>query len=723
MARTEYHRKYYHKRVKKEKKKQLLAANPYYNQYKKAETFIVVNDNDPDLSPITIYLPPCPDEKTITGWGLPASEQIFQRPEIPKKLIELQKRCSTIKQCIEAIRKDREYYQEEIAFIHQEWERRRHGYWFYNNGRPTFIAGAHYFYLCYWWLGAKRPDYRSRDRKFFLFAMMCLLDPYCAGFNYPKFRREGATSKTACLIYWLTSQERNVHAGIQSKDEQSAAEVFIRHITPSHKKMAFWFKPITRGKTEAQSSLNFSPVGSNITKGGVELMPEDSLESFIDYGSSTEGLYDGQKLRLHYGDESGKTKEANVYDRHLIVKPAISEGNTYIGMMINTSTVGEMTKGGGENFRNLCKHSMYHDRGENNETRTGLYNLFIPASEGFDLVNKATGKHFIDKFGNTDIKAVEEYLSKNREEKLAKGDIDAYSEEVRQFPLRFSECFRTAAGACKFNPEVLNKRIEEFRFGNPFLVRGNFFWKDGVKDSEVIWLPSENGKFSISWLPERAQANQMILRDGIKTPANKHLSVAGGDPFKFNIVKGKKSEVSDGGGAVFRKFDPSIDDANGDKARWKTNKFCCTYSNRPRTKDEYGEDMLMMCIFYGCEMYPEINVDFLWDYFERRGYGGYLYYQTDLKTKRKSKTPGAHTSVNIQESIFGEFSNYIEQYGRYEYHTEILKQCLEIQDDMNPYDLFVASGYALLGAKRQEIPKPDVVVAPSYHRKYKYKAR
>ena len=32
-------------------------------------------------------------------------------------------------------------------FIEQEFERRRNGVWFYNNGVPTYITGRHYMFL------------------------------------------------------------------------------------------------------------------------------------------------------------------------------------------------------------------------------------------------------------------------------------------------------------------------------------------------------------------------------------------------------------------------------------------------------------------------------------------------------------------------------------------------------------------------------------------------
>ena len=42
---------------------------------------------------------------------------------------------------------------------------------FFNNGKPTYITGWHYFNLNFWTMDAKenRPAYRDRDRKEFIF--------------------------------------------------------------------------------------------------------------------------------------------------------------------------------------------------------------------------------------------------------------------------------------------------------------------------------------------------------------------------------------------------------------------------------------------------------------------------------------------------------------------------------------------------------------------------
>ena len=34
------------------------------------------------------------------------------------------------------------------------------------------------------------------------------------------------------------------------------------------------------------------------------------------------------------------------------------------------------------------------------------------------------------------------------------------------------------------------------------VVTGNFIWKDGVQDTEVVFSPDPRGKFNVSWLPK-----------------------------------------------------------------------------------------------------------------------------------------------------------------------------------------------------------------------------
>ena len=128
-------------------------------------------------------------------------------------------------------------------------------------------------------------------------------------------------------------------------------------------------------------------------------------------------------------------------------------------------------------------------------------------------------------------------------------------------------------------------------------------------------------------------------------------------------------------------------------------KFVCTYNNRIGSKYDYAEDMLMMCVYYGVEMFPEINVDLIWDYFEQRAYAAFLLYRVDPKSFQQQKTPGANTNEKIKQDIFGEYMTFIEFEADEENHIELLEECRDIEgpEDMPNYDLFTAGGYALLG--------------------------
>jgi hypothetical protein len=43
-------------------------------------------------------------------------------------------------------------------------------------------------------------------------------------------------------------------------------------------------------------------------------------------------------------------------------------------------------------------------------------------------------------------------------------------------------------------------------FPNP-VVQGNFVWRDGQKDTEVIFKPDKTGRFYVSWLPPKNLRN------------------------------------------------------------------------------------------------------------------------------------------------------------------------------------------------------------------------
>jgi len=681
--------------------------------YQPADSYIIFNDGDPDLVPIQYKLPDPPALELIDGYGLPPEQQKWVHKPMPPKLVDLQNNIAlTASQKVRHLEEYQHYYQDELKFILTEWERRISGYWLFIKGKPYYISGDNYFYLQWWPIEGKPVQFRMRDRKWWLFAEMCDRDKNVFGFNYPKHRREGATTRVSCKRFLTASSHKYARCGVQSKDEDHAKEVhkvFINDIFKYH--IPFWYAPITDGNLLNEKSIRFFTPD---IKSHPDYKSKESLQSIIDFRNSGEKAYDGVKLKFLHNDECGKTTEANIKTRWEIQRQCLSEGSRIIGKVINTSTVDEMDKGGGRVFKNLCDQSHYHNRDGAGRTVSGLYNFFMPASEGFegDYVDEyGNSIPFIDEYGfdrvdSDGVLMAYKYHKAKQEGYRQLGDVEGLIEYTRQFPLCWKDCWRRTAKECNFDLAIIDARLDYYN-DHPDTTdyqRGYFMWLNNVRDGEVIWIPDKDGKFTISYLFEDPRlANSFIYDDGVKKPGNANRFVAGGDPYKFRETRGGKK--SNGGGAVFMYYDSHLD-ATRDISDWSSNRFVCTYNYRPKEKNLYGEDMLMMCHYFGCQMFPEINVDFLWDYFENRGYGAYLLYPVDPHTGKVSRTPGSQTGEKMKEEIFREYQHYILKHGARDRHPELLEQCREIEDDMGDFDLFAAGGYALVAAKNSAFRLP-----------------
>lgn len=675
-------------------------------KYIDADEVLTVNDNDPDLQPIHIPLPPQPRHQDIDGYGLPPEDQFWKPIPLPPKLLKLQRSKTTLRQKIEKVNQNPLAFKNEIQFIKDQWYKRIHGHWFFNNGKATYITGDHYFYLNSWHLDTGLPAYRSRDRKFYLFAKFCDEDPFCYGFCYPKFRREGATFKTKAWEANYMMRTSNAHSGMQSMNDDSAKTLFQHKLIEPWRKLPFFFQPVHDGTSNPKSGLYFQAPAYKQTEDNMDkdLLHVDALDSSMSFSNSGVKAYDGWKLHRYHDDECGKVEECDVYERWRVVRPCLNnikvmDGVPVIGKSIHTSTVGEMSRGGGRNFKVMCDDSMYDKRDpKTKRTKSWLYLLFIPSSEGYEGVNPETGKSLIDKYGNSDVELNKNIILNLRAGYEKDNNYEALADIYREAPLTYRECWRQASKAQNFNTIILQTRIDQLNEKNIDKVRGNFKWVDNVKDTMVEWEPDPTGRFYCSYFFENpGDSNKFYVDGAMKFPGHTSRFIAGADPFRFKETLNRKK--SSGAGAVFYKYDYVID-ANSDISKWKSNRFVCTYCFRPRDKHEYGEDMIKMCVYFGCEMNPEINVDFIWDYFQERGYGGYLFFRRDRKTGLTIATPGQTTTDKVKEAIFNEYMTYIQKHGMREVHDELLQQCLEIENDMTDFDLFVAGGYALLGAMK-----------------------
>ena len=89
-------------------------------------------------------------------------EQYWEREDIPNELGKIQ----SIFQWNE---KPSEFKSRYVDMIEKEFDYRDEGYWFMNNGTPTYITGSHYMYLQWTSIDVGYPDFREANRLLYIF--------------------------------------------------------------------------------------------------------------------------------------------------------------------------------------------------------------------------------------------------------------------------------------------------------------------------------------------------------------------------------------------------------------------------------------------------------------------------------------------------------------------------------------------------------------------------
>jgi len=661
---------------------------------------------------LAIALPEVP--KDVERRSSSPSEQYWERRQLPKELTRIQ----SIFQWNDM---PSEFKSRWVGYVEREFDYRELGYWFMNNGVPTYITGSHYMYLQWSSIDVGYPDYREANRILWLFWEACKADHRCFGMVYLKIRRSGFSFMSASESVNVGTISKNARVGVLSKTGPDAKKMFTDKIVPINSKLPFFFRPIMDGMDKPKTELAYRIPASKITRKNMTTVNDDDvidgLNTTIDWKNTDDNSYDGEKLKLLVHDESGKWLKPNSIENNWrVTKTCLRIGSKIIGKCMMGSTCNALAKGG-SNFKDLYYDSNVHTRNGNGQTKSGLYSLFIPMEWNME--------GFIDRYGMPVLRKPETFVMGVDGEKITNGaidyweaevdslknDADALNEYYRQFPRTESHAFRDESKTALFSLTKIYQQIDfnESRIEAQHLTRGSFSWRGGKADSEVIFTPDQRGRFLVSWFPPAGYQNRMIVRNGMKYPANEHMGSFGCDSYDISAVTdGRGSNGSLHGMTKFHMDEGPI------------NHFFLEYIARPQTAEIFFEDVLMALVFYGMPVLAENNKPRLLYHLKNRGYRGYSMNRPDKPIAKLSVTERElggipNSSEDVRQAHAAAIESYIEQYvgfdlsGKYRDPAEIgdmpFMRTLEdwAKFDINnrtKYDASISSGLAIMANQK-----------------------
>jgi len=624
-------------------------------------------------------------------------------------------------------------------YIDEEFKRRDEGFWFMNNGKPTYITGSHYMYLQWSKIDVGAPDFREANRLFFIFWEACKADKRCYGMCYLKNRRSGFSFMSSAETVNLATISSDSRYGILSKSGADAKKMFTDKVVPISVNYPFFFKPIQDGMDRPKSELAYRVPASKFTRKKITANEKQEdlvgLDTTIDWKNTGDNSYDGEKLNLLVHDESGKWERPdNILNNWRVTKTCLRLGARVVGKCMMGSTSNALDKGG-NNFKKLYYDSDVTKRNRNGQTKSGLYSFFIPMEWNYEGFIDEYGQPVFDSPDNDvfgpdgeliDYGIVDHW---NNEAEGLKNDQDALNEFYRQFPRTEEHAFRDEAKNSIFNLVKIYEQVDyNDGIGSQANVSvGNFQWVNGVKDTQVIFYPDPKGRFNISWVPPSHLQNRIIVKNGIKYPGNDHVGAFGCDSYDISgTVDGRGSN-----GALHGLTKFSMEDA-------PPNHMFLEYIARPQTAEIFFEDVLMALVFYGMPLLAENNKPRLLYHLRRRGYRGYSMNRPDKIWNKLSVTEKEiggipNSSEDIKQAHAAAIEMYIQQYvGHLEdgvygnvYFNRTLNDWAKFDiTKRTKFDASISSGLAIMACNRNlykpnakiEKPKLNINIAKYHNR-------
>ena len=550
-----------------------------------------------------VRLPDRPADEEGINFGLPRSSQKWEKKELP-------------------IFFDKVEYSEDGKLMltgeqdmYAERERARciDGVWIWIGDKMRYITGRYYFYLQYYILeDGNAPDFREADRLYFLFFNFWFLVMWCLGIIRIKKRRQGASSQSCSNILYEAIFYKNSNCGLISKTREDSKATFTEMVTNAYQLLPPFFKQKLLGKEATVTEL--------------VLAHDKGANSKINFRAPVLNAYDRGRMSYILGDEFGKLAPDVPASKLLgIISKTLVKGVKRVGWIDLPSTVNELTKGGGAEYKKIFDAANQFKR---KPTINRIVRFFQPAYEAYE--------GFIDEFGDSVIDAptqeqydylVSKWVQYNEDGELmseiSEEDIklgakvyvmhkrrdglseEALEEETRMNPCDEDEAFMFMGMGCEFNSGNIKKQQNRLEEKPVFLRQCRLEKKEQIIKSDVLG-GKDKKKVSVNfmddekggWLLFERPMNENNFRYDEKTfePLNKHLYQIGVDTTKDDFaINGSKPTI-----CVFKKSLIIEGEETG-------NYPVAYYIDKTRLDVHFDEEVLKAALWYGCTANYEID--------------------------------------------------------------------------------------------------------------------
>jgi|SRR6187402_27166 len=644
-----------------------------------------------------IELPDEPPESEVEDWGMPKEEQYWRRKPLP----------AIFRSIVRDEDGNIQLSTDQEEFAIKEFNRIKNGFWFYVNGKKTFITGRNYYYLQYWTLENKKaPEYRDTSRRYFLYLDYWYNVYWCRGVIRGKSRRSGASSESSSNVVNHVTTNKNARGAHVSKTSADARKMFIYRMQFGFRHLPFFLQPTIANDKDSRSELVFNvPLAKTKKTKKAQLIDEvEGLNSILDYQPTATNSYDSERVTWGFIDEGGKFPADVPFDQFIsIFLETFVEGAERVGFGEFPSTVNELTKKGGAAFKIVWDDATWKNEETGNDedadildiseeaTANGLVRYYCPGYDGLagfigkygesiiDPPNEEQSKYLIAKYGekkyNGQLKLGAKAYLENRRKKL-KGA--ALEEEIRKYSFNEQEMFMSANTECIFNMYNIVTREESLK-KNKIFKRSIVFFRD--MEQKVKWRDVTDNErafhWKITWFPPESENNKYVNDGRIRRPGRTEDGAITVD--SYSNSQGGRKYGSKASAWIGRRFD--INDPHN------TGKAIGHLYGRPAVKDMLHEQVMLAAEFMGYEAFYEHTADDYEGYFRERGKIGYLgRYPLSLIDPNKREKAERHRGTPITPfSLTRQLDNGIAYF---EYHCDLIdfEEILTTAKVFDPYD-------------------------------------